>query len=165
MGHHFAADRKFVQCIFSKTNGRWLGSADNRMAESIVPRIGFLGSGRMATGLARGWMAAGLARPEHIKASDPLPEARQAFSAATGIQAGADNRAVVTDSELIVLAVKPQSMTGLLAEIRSLITPRHLVASIAAGITLNQLEAGLGRERRIVRIMPHTPCLVGARAS
>jgi len=73
MGHHFAADRKFVQCIFSQTNRPWLGSADKRMAESIVPRLGFLGAGRMATALARGWMAAGLARPEHIKASDPLP--------------------------------------------------------------------------------------------
>jgi pyrroline-5-carboxylate reductase len=135
------------------------------MAESIVPRIGFLGAGRMATALARSWVAAGLAHPEHIKASDPLPEARQAFSAATGIQAGSDNREVVSASELLVLAVKPQSMTALLAEIRSWITPRHLIVSIAAGITLNQLEAGLGGERRLVRVMPNTPCLVGASAS
>jgi pyrroline-5-carboxylate reductase len=98
-------------------------------------------------------------------ASDPLPDARQAFTSATGIRAGDDNRTVVSGSDLIVLAVKPQSMTSLLAEIRPLITPRHLVVSIAAGVSLQQLAAGLGADRRLIRVMPNTPCLVGASAS
>lgn len=135
------------------------------MPEGEVPRLGFLGAGKMATALARGWMAAGLTRPNRMMASDQLPEARQAFSAASGIRAEADNRAVVTGSDLIVLAVKPQSMTALLAEIRPLITNRHLAVSIAAGISLQQLAAGLGADRRLIRVMPNTPCLVGASAS
>jgi pyrroline-5-carboxylate reductase len=127
--------------------------------------IGFLGAGRMATALARGWLDAGLATRDGLLASDPVPQAREAFTAATGARATADNREVVARSGLLVLAVKPQSMAALLAEVRPVVAPRHLVVSIAAGVTLRQLADGLGPGRRLVRVMPNTPCLVGASAS
>jgi len=115
--------------------------------------------------MARGWLTAGPTRPDHLVASDPLADARQTFTGACGVRAGADNREVVASSELLVLAVKPQSMTGLLAEIRPVVTNRHLIVSIAAGISLQQLVAGLGAERRLIRVMPNTPCLIGVSAS
>jgi pyrroline-5-carboxylate reductase len=135
------------------------------MPEAEVPRVGFLGAGQMATALARGWLAAGLIRPDGALASDPLPQAREAFDAETGLRALADNREVVTSSDLLVLAVKPQAMAALLAEVRPLVSPRQLVVSIAAGVPLRQLADGLGADRRLVRVMPNTPCLVGASAS
>ncbi len=135
------------------------------MPGTEVPRIGFLGAGKMATALARGWLAAGLATPTQVRASDPIPHAREAFAAETGIPAAAENRPVVQASDLLVLAVKPQNMAALLAEVRPVLTPRHLIVSIAAGITLKQLAEGLGPERRLVRVMPNTPCLVGASAA
>ena len=135
------------------------------MPDNAVPRIGFLGAGKMATALARGWLTAGLTRPDRLLASDPLPEARQAFTAACGSGAGADNREVVASSDLLVVAVKPQSMISLLAEIRPVVTNRHLIVSIAAGISLQQLATGLGADRRLIRVMPNTPCLIGASAS
>jgi pyrroline-5-carboxylate reductase len=119
----------------------------------------------MATALARGWIAAGLIAPDSTFASDPLPRARESFSVETGLRATADNREVVAHCDVVVLAVKPQAMAALLAEIRPLVTARHLVVSIAAGITLRQLADGLGADRRLVRVMPNTPCLVGASAS
>ena len=64
-----------------------------------------------------------------------------------------------------MLAVKPQTMKALLAEIKPAVSPRHLIVSIAAGITLRQLADGLGADRRCIRVMPNTPCLVGASAS
>jgi pyrroline-5-carboxylate reductase len=134
------------------------------MAEGTRFRIGFLGAGRMATALARGWLTAGLVRPEDLRASDPVPAARQAFEAATDCRAGTDNPAVVAASDLLVLAVKPQSMAGLLTEVRPLLRS-PLVVSIAAGISLSQLHKGLGESCRLVRVMPNTPCLVGASAS
>ncbi|MFN4260271.1 MAG: pyrroline-5-carboxylate reductase [Gemmataceae bacterium] len=127
--------------------------------------IGFLGAGKMATALAKGWIAAGLATPASIKASDPLPQARQAFTADTGAAAVADNREVVAASEVLILAVKPQSMYDLLTDIRPALTPHHLVVSIAAGITLRFLSAELGPHCRLIRVMPNTPCLVGACAA
>jgi pyrroline-5-carboxylate reductase len=56
-------------------------------------------------------------------------------------------------------------MAGLLHEIRSTLSDRHLLVSIAAGIGLRQLVESLGPERRLIRVMPNTPCLVGASAS
>jgi pyrroline-5-carboxylate reductase len=135
------------------------------MADGEVPTIGFLGAGKMATALARGWLAANLVTPERVLAGDPLPQARESFRAETNISTTADNRRIVASSELLILAVKPQTMAALLNEIRAFLLPRHLVVSIAAGITLRQLADGLGPERRLVRVMPNTPCLVGASAS
>jgi pyrroline-5-carboxylate reductase len=131
------------------------------MADPVAGSIGFLGAGKMATALAGAWKR--LAR--EIRASDPLPDARAGFASHTGIPAGPDNLDVVRHSDVLVLAVKPQSMAGLLAEIQPIISDRHLIVSIAAGITLRQLADGLGATRRLVRVMPNTPCLVGASAS
>ncbi len=132
------------------------------MAESL--RIGFLGAGRMATALAKSWLRAGLVRADGCRASDPLASAREVFTTQTGCPAGADNRAVAAASDVLVLAVKPQSMAALMEEIHPLVKDR-LVVSIAAGITLRQLAAGLGANCRLVRVMPNTPCLIGASAS
>jgi pyrroline-5-carboxylate reductase len=127
-------------------------------------RIGFLGAGRMATALAQGWLKAGLVEPQRLAASDPLPAARDSFARETKGFASASNLDVVRRSDLLVLAVKPQLAADVMAEIRPGLTTAHLVVSIAAGITLAQLAAGL-EECRLIRVMPNTPCLVGASAS
>src|SRR5947208_7271029 len=132
---------------------------------SAVPRIGFIGAGQMATALARGWLAAGLTDAASLAASDPMPNARQRFQEETHVAATADNAPVVAAGDLLVLAVKPQTMKGVLDELRALLQPRHLVVSIAAGVTLKQLREGLGEGCRLVRVMPNTPCLVGASAA
>jgi pyrroline-5-carboxylate reductase len=119
----------------------------------------------MATALARGWLAAGLLTADHILASDPLAQAREAFRKETGIPAREDNRAVVARSELVVLAVKPQHVPAVLAEVAPVLSARHCLMSIAAGVTLRQLAEQLGPSCRLVRVMPNTPCLVGASAS
>ena len=135
------------------------------MHEDQPPRIGFLGSGKMATALARGWIQSGLVDRTRIAASDPSPAARQDFQQVTGVEAIADNAAVVAISDLLVLAVKPQSMPSLTREIRPLLKPNHWIVSIAAGASLRQLSESLGSESRIIRVMPNTPCLVGAGAA
>ena len=134
------------------------------MADAATLSVGFLGAGRMATALARGWLRAGLIRADGCRASDPLPQARQAFTSETSCPAATDNCEIVSGSDLLVLAVKPQSMAALMEEIRPLLKTQ-LVVSIAAGITLRQLTDGLGTGCRLVRVMPNTPCLLGASAS
>ncbi len=128
-------------------------------------RVGFLGAGKMATALARGWLATGLVGPDRVVASDPDTHARNAFRGSTAQRVTESNQEVVAASDLLVLAVKPQSMTALLNEIRGDVSERHLIVSIAAGVSLAQLTQGLGADRRVVRVMPNTPCLVGASAS
>src|SRR5438270_10648424 len=95
-------------------------------------RIGFLGAGKMATALARGWIKAGLLSPVGCRGSDPVAAARETFSAETGAACAVNNRDLVESSDLVVLAVKPQNMTEVLADVSSAVTMRHLIVSIAA---------------------------------
>ena len=135
------------------------------MSNAAFPRLGFLGGGKMATALVQGLLAAKLTTADRIIASDVAAAARSALEKATGIRTTAENRVVVAESDALILAVKPQVMAPVLAEIKPALTSKHLVISIAAGISLKQLSDGLGTDRRIIRVMPNTPCLVGASAS
>lgn len=128
--------------------------------------IGFIGAGRMATALARGCLQSGLVSSESLLAADPLPEARQAFAAQLpAVEVFGTNEPVLARADLVFLAVKPQVMASVLAEISPHVTERHLLVSIAAGVTLARLAGGLPARTRLVRVMPNTPCLVGMGAS
>ncbi len=133
------------------------------MADKLT--IGFLGGGKMAVALAKGVLSAGLVKPAHLRASDPVPAARADFADQTGAKSTASNLEVVNFARVLVLAIKPAHVGELLEEIRPIVTPRHLLISIAAGVPIGRLESGLGQGARVVRVMPNTPALVGASAS
>ena len=134
-------------------------------ASTEKTRVGFLGAGRMASALTKGLVTSGFTTAESIIASDPLDATRQFFATQSGARATASNVEVVRSSDVVFVAVKPQNVSEVLAEIRSEIKPRHLVISIAAGVPLNTLIGFLGTSARLVRAMPNTPCLVGAGAA
>ena len=127
--------------------------------------IGFLGAGKMATALARGFVQAGLVTGKQIIASDLYEGARAAFAKEVGARVTASNAEVVQFAQVLILAVKPDQVAGVLAEIHGSFTSEHLLVSIAAGVPLAKLEAGLGANAKIIRVMPNTPALVGASAS
>jgi pyrroline-5-carboxylate reductase len=104
---------------------------------------------------------AGLVAAEALLASDPLEGARQRFADATGGRTTADNLEVARHADVLLLAVKPQQVGRVLAELSGKVGPGQLVVSIAAGIRLAALAQALGPETRLVRVMPNTPCLVG----
>ena len=127
--------------------------------------IGFLGAGKMATALAKGCVRAGIVSPAQLVASDVVPAARAAFAKETGARLANSNGAVADACAVLVLAVKPDQVAGVLAEISPRFTNKHLLLSIAAGVTLSRMESGLPQEARVIRVMPNTPALVGASAS
>ena len=127
--------------------------------------IGFLGAGKMATALAKGFIRAGLVAPKDVIASDVSEAACAAFAKETGCKTTAFNPDVVKFANVLILAIKPDQVGGALAEISDAVTEKHLVLSIAAGVTLAKLEAGLGGDARIIRVMPNTPALVGSSAT
>ncbi|QEH38519.1 Pyrroline-5-carboxylate reductase [Aquisphaera giovannonii] len=139
-------------------------SEDTRPA-SVGRRWGFIGAGKMATALVQGMLRSGAAERPEIAASDPLEAARTSLGVETGVAVFPENPPVVEVSDILVLAVKPQSMRKVLAELRPLVGPEHLVISIAAGVPISTLVAGLGPDRRVVRVMPNTPALLGEGAS
>lgn len=128
-------------------------------------RWGFIGAGQMATALVRGLIRSGRAEARRITASDPVESARSALAENTGVAAVESNLEVAGRSDVLVLAVKPQALGRVLAELRAAVTADHLVISIAAGVTLARLAEGLGPDRRLVRVMPNTPALVGEGAA
>ncbi len=131
----------------------------------LTQTIGFIGAGQMARALARGFQAAGLVPGERIVACDPVAEAGQAFvKAVRGAALATSNIEVVRQSDAIFLAVKPQSMPAVLAELAGQVGSGKLVVSIAAGVTLAKLCGGLKTDR-VVRVMPNTPALVGQGAA
>lgn len=132
---------------------------------SSITSIGFLGSGKMASALAKGILKAGLVTPDRILASDPQEISRGSFQRDTGILPSAANAAVVDACDVLIIAVKPDQVPYLLSEIAPRITPNHLIISIAAGVSLAKLQAPLPEQSRIVRVMPNTPALVGASAT
>ena len=134
-------------------------------SESEGKQVGFVGAGRMATALAQGLASSGFTPPERIIASDVSPQALERFAAETGAETARSNRDVLAAAEVVFLAVKPQQMAEVLAELRDSVTPEHLVISIAAGIPLSTLTSAFGDRCRAVRVMPNTPCLIGAGAS
>jgi pyrroline-5-carboxylate reductase len=127
--------------------------------------IGFLGGGKMATALASGVVSAGLVKTAQIRASDPSSAARNAFAKETGASTTDSNLDVARFAKVLVLAVKPVNVAPLLEEIRTAITPEHLLISIAAGVTIATLEGALDAGARVIRVMPNTPALVGASAT
>jgi pyrroline-5-carboxylate reductase len=127
--------------------------------------IGFLGAGKMGTALARGFIHAGLVKAGQIIASDPVAAAREAFGRDVGAKITTSNVEVVKFASVLLLAVKPDQVAGVLEEIRGQFTEKHLLISIAAGVPLAKLEAGLGGKARVIRVMPNTPALVGSSAT
>lgn len=131
----------------------------------LSPTIGFIGAGQMARALAKGFVQAKLVPPERIVAADPVAAAAQQF--ATEIpEAGllATNGAVAAQASIVFLATKPQNMSAVFADLAGKFTPEKLVVSIAAGVTLSKLEAGL-KTTRVIRVMPNTPALIGQGAA
>lgn len=127
--------------------------------------VGFVGAGQMAGALAGAWQAAGLLRVAESWACDPDETARRRFSERTGIGCVGEIPSVL-GVPLVVLATKPQQIPTAMAQLRGKLPAEGvLVVSIAAGVMLRTLEEGLGPSARLVRVMPNTPCLVGASAS
>jgi pyrroline-5-carboxylate reductase len=132
----------------------------------LAIKIGLVGAGRMATALARGFVAAELVPPSALLASYPQAATREAFEREVpGAKVVAANGAEFEACDVVILAVKPQMMTQALSEVRGHVRADALVISIAAGVTIERLVNGLGTSRRIVRVMPNTPCLIGKGAS
>jgi len=127
--------------------------------------IGFLGTGNMAEAMVKGLLRAGAATKEEIVCAEPRAERRAEISQRYGVAATASNAEAADRGDVIFLTVKPQIMSQVLDEVATVVDPKKLVISIAAGITTQAIAAQLGAGVRIVRAMPNTAALVGAAAT
>ena len=133
-----------------------------RVDRTMSDRIAFIGGGNMARSLIGGLIREGRARSS-IHVAEPNADLREALARDYGVIVHSGNSAAALVSDTWVLAVKPQVMGLVLAELAAIASDRApLVVSIAAGITHARIASALGNNARVVRTMPNTPAMIGA---
>ncbi len=126
-------------------------------------RIGVIGTGKMGEALIKGILDSGLTSPGNIIASDVDATKLRFLKNELGINIVEDNRLVLDSSDIVILAVKPQVIGGVLQGIKPHVREGHLLISIAAGVSVNSIRAHLDSPgARIVRVMPNIAVTSGA---
>ena len=125
-----------------------------------IQKIGFIGGGNMASSLLSGLIASGHS-PQHLWVSDINPETLTTLAKNLNVNTSASNDELINVVDVVVLAVKPQTLGSVAKSAAPLIQQKKsLVVSIAAGISQHSLSQWLGADTAIVRCMPNTPALV-----
>lgn len=122
-------------------------------------KIGFIGGGNMGTALMSGFISSGKVKAEDIFVYDSFEPKLEELKNNLGIIPKNNAQELEEASDVVILAVKPNVMPFILEELKS--NKDKLYISIAAGITLDTLSNALGADKKIVRVMPNTPALVG----
>ncbi len=123
-----------------------------------VKRFAILGVGNMGRALLGGLVHSGV-DPTRILVTTKRPEKAEALVKQFGVVAAKNNAAAIAEADVVLLAVKPQILPKVLAELRGL-RPDALYVSVAAGVSTERIEETLGGPVRVVRAMPNTPALV-----
>lgn len=123
-------------------------------------KIGFLGAGNMAQAIMKGMLESGVATSDQILASNRTPGKLQKLSDQYKIQSIDNNESLVENSDIVILAVKPQDLLAAIEPIASSFHDDQIVISLAAGIKMETLEKYLPNSR-LVRMMPNTPSIIG----
>lgn len=122
-------------------------------------KITFIGSGAMATAMIAGLCEQGLITPQRITASDPFAAQLEKIKQRFSINTTSSNVVAVKGADIIILAVKPQTLTAVGQELTNEIPAETLVLSILAGSTIKSISQILQHDR-LVRVMPNTPAQV-----
>lgn len=118
-------------------------------------KIGFIGGGNMGEALISGLVLSGSTLPENIICADIREEPLLDLQGKYGVSTTTDNVEVVSRSEIIIYATKPQILATVLKETSGALDKSKLIISIAAGVPLAAIASGLGKELRLIRVMPN----------
>ncbi|MDY6910928.1 MAG: pyrroline-5-carboxylate reductase [Chloroflexota bacterium] len=123
-------------------------------------KIAFIGGGVMAEAIISGLINKGSASPEDITVSDIVQIRLAELKARYGIQTATENREATIGRDVVIIAVKPQSISKVADSLRGKLQPEQLLLSIMAGVKIDTLNLLL-THRSIVRVMPNTPAQIG----
>lgn len=126
----------------------------------MAGRIAILGAGRLGESLLRGFLSSGWRSPDELTATVRRPERAEELRERYGVSVGSSNAEAVAGTSLVVVAVKPQDIDTLLAEVGQLLRAEQTVLSIAAAIPTAQVEARIAPGVPVVRAMPNAPSIV-----
>ncbi len=123
--------------------------------------IGLIGAGNMGAAVIRGAIKSNIIEPESIWVYDIVPGKLNQLQQEFGINIAPSIDILVNESRVIIPAVKPSDIAEVLAMVRESLTGDHLILSIAAGVTTEQLKNMVQGKCHVIRTMPNTPALVG----
>ena len=123
-------------------------------------KIALIGGGNMGEAMLSAILDKGISQSSAISVSDIDDARRQYLAQKYGVTATSSNRLAVEKSDVVVLAIKPQNLAEVMAELNSQLKPTQLVLSIIAGARIDTLRLGLSHDC-IVRAMPNTPAQIG----
>lgn len=122
--------------------------------------VGFIGAGNMAQAIIGGWMAKSLIASEEIFVSNRTPGKLNKVSDEFGVKTCLTNEELVDQSDIVILAMKPQDLEAAIEPIATSFSADQVVISLAAGITLRQLKKLLPQNVNLVRLMANTPARI-----
>ena len=122
---------------------------------------GFIGAGNMGGALLRGYLKAGGASAADILITEKSAERRKALQAELGVGACESIAELVRKADVILLAVKPNLFEEVLPQAAEGYSPQKVVVTMAAGVSISFVESYLGKDAKVIRIMPNTPAMVG----
>ena len=120
--------------------------------------IGFIGAGNMAYALIKGLLNNGF-DANQINISDPNEELLQSRESELEVTTYSDNTSLLSNSDIIFFAVKPQVLSSVCLELKGVVKSKHLFVSIVAGIRSSDINRWLGGNFALIRTMPNTPAL------
>ena len=123
-------------------------------------KVGLLGAGNMGEAMIKGLLQTGLVEAPSVCATDVRADRLAQLARQYGIRTVTSNAALVAASDVVILAVKPQTMAAVLREVAGAADGRQLFISVAAGVASRTLRGHLGKPVRLIRVMPNTPALV-----
>ncbi|MGZ3691895.1 MAG: pyrroline-5-carboxylate reductase family protein [Pseudobdellovibrio sp.] len=123
-------------------------------------KIGFIGAGNMTQALVKGMVESKEIRPDHIIVSNRTEGKLLKLSEQYQVQTRSHNQEVISECDVVILAVKPQDFTAALEGLTGLFNPNQVIISLAAGISFQSLQK-LIPAGRLVRLTPNTPALIG----
>lgn len=123
-------------------------------------KIGFIGAGNMAKAMIGGIVKSKLVNKSNVFASDLNIAALETAKDEYGINITNDSKEVVKNSDIVIVAVKPNVYGLVLEEVKELIDNKKIIVTIAAGKTIESVENVIGADKKVIRTMPNTPALV-----
>lgn len=123
-------------------------------------KIGFIGAGNMAKAMIGGIVKSKLVEANNVFASDLNEMALENAKSEYGINITNDSKEVVKNSDIVIVAVKPNVYDIVLEGVKELIDNEKIIVTIAAGKTIESVENVIGSDKKVIRTMPNTPALV-----
>jgi pyrroline-5-carboxylate reductase len=132
----------------------------SRDFEGRVRKLAIIGCGKLGEGLLSSMLGSQLISVDRIEATVEDQPSANALAKKYGVKAHTNNVKAVKAADLVLIALKPQQVAGVLREVKKALRKDAVIISAAASVTTALIERELGRPVRVVRAMPNTPCLI-----